>query len=104
MDYYFFTFRSITRAQLALRYLQAADMRAALLRTPKALATEGCGYVIRVRAADAAAADPAQAGCRGRGNGPGALPMRQSGAQRSRSCTGGGCSTAAVPAAGRGNV
>lgn len=57
MDYYFFTFRSITRAQLALRYLQAADVRAALLRTPKALATEGCGYVIRVRAADAAAAD-----------------------------------------------
>ena len=57
MDYYFFTFRSITRAQLALRYLQAADMRAALLRTPKALATEGCGYVIRVRAADATAAD-----------------------------------------------
>ena len=57
MDYYFFTFRSITRAQLALRYLQAAAMRAALLRTPKALATEGCGYVIRVRAADAAAAD-----------------------------------------------
>ena len=57
MDYYYWTFRSITRAQLALRYLQAADVRAALQRTPKALATEGCGYVIRVRAGDVAAAD-----------------------------------------------
>ncbi len=52
MDYEYFTFRSITRAQLALRYLQAADVTATLLRTPKALATEGCVYAIRVRARD----------------------------------------------------
>lgn len=56
MDYCYYTFRSITRAQLALRYLQASDVPAALQRTPKPLATEGCGYVIRVRQADDAAA------------------------------------------------
>lgn len=49
MDHYYYTFRSITRGQLALRYLQAAGVTAALMRTPKALATEGCGYAIRVR-------------------------------------------------------
>jgi len=56
MDYAFFTFRSVTRGQLALRYLQAADVHAALLRAPKALSAEGCGYAIRVRTADAARA------------------------------------------------
>ena len=55
MDHELFTFRSITRAQLALRYLQAADVNASLQRTPKSLAQEGCGYAIRVRAGDRAA-------------------------------------------------
>lgn len=54
---YYFTFRSITRAQLAMRYLQAADMTAGLMRTPKVLAREGCGYAIRVRDSDVSLAN-----------------------------------------------
>ena len=57
MGYCFYTFRSITRGQLALRALQAENLRASLLRTPRALATEGCGYAIRVREDDCAAAE-----------------------------------------------
>lgn len=49
VDYEYFTFRSITRAQLALYDLQAAGIAAVLQRTPRALAGEGCGYAIRVR-------------------------------------------------------
>lgn len=56
MDHDYYTFRSITRGQLALRYLQAADVKATLVRTPRVLAAEGCGYAIRVRTGDSAAA------------------------------------------------
>ena len=54
MEYEFFTFRSITRGQLALRYLLAADVTAVLMRAPRQLSQEGCAYAIRVQAADAA--------------------------------------------------
>ena len=55
----YYTFRSITRAQLAQRALREAGVSAALLRTPKALAAEGCGYALRLPRAEETAADRA---------------------------------------------
>ena len=77
MDYDYFTFRSITRGQLALRELQEADVNAALLRTPKALTTEGCGYTVRVRAGEGDRA----AGILARSDVPYQRRFRQSGGQ-----------------------
>ncbi len=44
----YFTFRSLTGAQRALRVLEQARIPAALQRTPKQLEQLGCGYAIRV--------------------------------------------------------
>lgn len=46
---YFFTFRSITMAQRAVRVLDRAGISNLLLRTPKQLEQMGCGYSVRVR-------------------------------------------------------
>lgn len=56
MNDYYFTFRSITTAQTGAAALQAAGLRHVLLRTPKVMAQQGCGYSLRVAAAWAAQA------------------------------------------------
>lgn len=54
MNDYYFTFRSITTAQTGSAALHDAGLPHVLLRTPKAMAWQGCGYSLRVTAARAA--------------------------------------------------
>ncbi|MEI3130081.1 MAG: DUF3343 domain-containing protein [Oscillospiraceae bacterium] len=54
MNDYYFTFRSITTAQIGSAALHDAGLPHVLLRTPKAMAWQGCGYSLRVTAARAA--------------------------------------------------
>ena len=56
MNDYYFTFRSITTAQTGSAALHDAGLRHVLLRTPKSMARQGCGYSLRVTAARAALA------------------------------------------------
>lgn len=49
---YYFTFRSMTRAQLAVQQLNAQKMDAQLVRIPKAAASMGCGYAVRIHCDD----------------------------------------------------
>lgn len=51
------TFRSITPAQRAQRILRRNGVETALQRTPSALQERGCGYCLRVAAADTAQAE-----------------------------------------------
>ena len=53
---YYFTFRSVTGAQRAMRALELSGLRGMLLRSPKMLSQKGCGYAVRVRDPRAAAA------------------------------------------------
>lgn len=46
---YFFTFRSITTAQRAVRVFDRAGISNTLVRTPKQIEQMGCGYSVRVR-------------------------------------------------------
>lgn len=58
MKDYYFTFRSITTARLAAAVLQRAGIPQTLLRTPKSMAGQGCGYSLRLpqnRGSEAAA-------------------------------------------------
>ena len=48
MNDYYFTYRSVTQAQRALRALTDAGIPAQLRRTPGSLAKNGCGYCLRV--------------------------------------------------------
>ncbi len=48
MKGYYFSFRSVTAAQKALRTLTDAGIPASMGRTPGALAKNGCGYCLRV--------------------------------------------------------
>ncbi len=48
MNDYYFTYRSVTLAQRALRTLTEAGIPARLRRTPGALARNGCGYCLQV--------------------------------------------------------
>ena len=52
MKVYYITFRSVTFAQRGEQLLQKSGIRAALLRTPKWMESQGCGYSLRFRAAD----------------------------------------------------
>ena len=52
MRFYFITFRSVTFAQRGEQILQRSGIRAALLRTPKWMESQGCGYSLRIRTAD----------------------------------------------------
>lgn len=45
---YYFTFRSMTQAQRAVSALRQTGIFAALIRTPRAISTKGCGYSIQV--------------------------------------------------------
>lgn len=48
MNQYYVNFRSVTTGQKAIQILQKAGITARLLRTPKDMAKEGCGYSVRV--------------------------------------------------------
>ncbi len=52
MKHYDITFRSVTYAQRGERELQAAGIRCALGRTPRAMEERGCGYRLRVSQRD----------------------------------------------------
>lgn len=48
MDAYYFTFRSITAAQTGAACLERVGIRHVLLRTPRSMAKQGCGYSLQV--------------------------------------------------------
>ena len=52
MKVYYFTFRSVTFAQRGEKVLAQAGIRAVLLRTPKWMESQGCGYSLRIRTGD----------------------------------------------------
>lgn len=45
---YYFTFGSVTQAQIALQTLSRKAIPAHLIRTPKAIQMQGCGHSIAV--------------------------------------------------------
>lgn len=49
MNNYFVTYKSITGAQRAISLLEAVGIRGHLVRTPKNMMTEGCGYAVKIR-------------------------------------------------------
>ena len=48
MKFYYVTFRSVTFAQRGEQVLQKAGIRVTLLRTPKWMEQQGCGYSLRL--------------------------------------------------------
>ena len=52
MKFYYITFRSVTYAQQGERVLQKRGIRCTLLRTPKWMEQQGCGYCLRLRMGD----------------------------------------------------
>ena len=49
---YLLTFRSLTYGQRAQRAVQSIGISTALMRTPKILAENGCGYCIKIKEKD----------------------------------------------------
>ena len=56
MRFYFITFRSVTFAQRAEKLLNQKGFRASLMRTPRWMEEQGCGYALRVWTKDIAPA------------------------------------------------
>lgn len=56
MKIYYITFRSVTYAQRGERALQRGGIRCTLLRTPRWMEEQGCGYCLRLRTREIAAA------------------------------------------------
>ena len=54
MKFYYITFRSVTFAQRGEQILQENNIRCTLLRTPKWMEQQGCGYSLRVQSHQAA--------------------------------------------------
>lgn len=52
MKFYYVTFRSVTFAQRGEQVLTKAGIRTTLLRTPKWMEAQGCGYSLRIWTAD----------------------------------------------------
>lgn len=52
MEWYHITFRSITPAQSGERLLRTNGIEAVLMRAVRKISLEGCGYSLRLRAAD----------------------------------------------------
>ena len=52
MQNYLFLYRSLTYAQWAGAALERAGISAYLVRTPKSLAGEGCGYSLKISVRD----------------------------------------------------
>ena len=48
MKFYYVTFRSVTFAQRGEQVLTKGGFRCTLLRTPKWMESQGCGYSIRI--------------------------------------------------------
>ena len=48
MKFYYITLRSVTYAQRGERVLNAAGIRCTLLRTPRWMEEQGCGYCLRL--------------------------------------------------------
>lgn len=48
MKFYYITFRSVTHAQRGEQALQKAGIHCTLLRTPKWMEQQGCGYSLRL--------------------------------------------------------
>ena len=53
MRFYYITFRSVTFAQRGEKVLSGANIRCTLMRTPKWMEEQGCGYCLRLWTADA---------------------------------------------------
>ena len=49
MKYYHITFRSVTFAQRGQSVLKKAGIASTLLRTPRWMEEQGCGYCLRLR-------------------------------------------------------
>lgn len=52
MKFYYITFRSVTYAQRGEKVLSGANIRCTLLRTPKWMEEQGCGYCLRLWTSD----------------------------------------------------
>ena len=48
MHFYYITFRSVTYAQRGERIMQKEGIRCVLLRTPRWMEQQGCGYCLRL--------------------------------------------------------
>lgn len=48
MKFYYISFRSVTYAQRGEKVLQQSNIRTTLLRTPKWMEEQGCGYALRL--------------------------------------------------------
>ena len=54
MHFYFITFRSVTFAQRAEKQLNQRGHRVSLLRTPRWMEEQGCGYALKLWSQDVA--------------------------------------------------
>lgn len=52
MEWYYFTFRSITPAQRGERLLKSKGIDVSLMRAVRQISAEGCGYSLRIRPKD----------------------------------------------------
>ena len=52
MKNYYITFRSVTYAQRGEKALAAAGISCALMRTPRWMEEQGCGYALRLHTSD----------------------------------------------------
>ena len=53
MKFYYITFRSVTFAQRGEKVLKKEGIRCTLLRTPRWMEEQGCGYCLRLWTGDA---------------------------------------------------
>ena len=54
MRFYFITFRSVTYAQRAEKLLTQRGIRVSLMRTPRWMEEQGCGYALKLWSGDIA--------------------------------------------------
>ena len=54
MKFYYITFRSVTFAQRGEKLMQKEGIRCSLLRTPKWMESQGCGYSLQLWTRDPA--------------------------------------------------
>ena len=52
MQFYFITFRSVTFAQRAEKLLNHRRLRVSLMRTPRWMEEQGCGYALKIWSED----------------------------------------------------
>ena len=54
MGLYYITFRSVTFAQRGEKLLARNNIRVSLMRTPRWMEEQGCGYALKIRSRDIA--------------------------------------------------